>query len=251
MGEVYAAGGYCNNPAPLIHSALAPEYAIHPHCFMALMVKPDIIKLEHWPEFNALRRDHKKEWHESIPQGLTTRINIFAARFDVAIRLKSITFSPELDGDTMQAYLAGSRLLLAYSAAEAYMRAEDLFRKRKPVGVTSWSISRAGLAERIAPLVKLIIEKAYSHGAHDSTTKKNLENFISCGKPDVRPIATALRHVHAHGGLTARSIAGDASFQGAIYVECINELARALLELSDEKFSGLVKEISVNLNSTK
>ena len=65
----------------------------------------------------------------------------------------------------------------------------------------------------------------------------------------MRPVATALRHVHAHGGLTARSILGGSGDQGVDFVDCINELASALLERCDEKFSQMVKEIDPILSA--
>lgn len=76
------------------------------------------------------------------------------------------------------------------------------------------------------PLERLLLEKAVSHGALSTTTKKYLMNFVAGEKADVRPIATALRHVH--GGLSARSITGDGESQGFDFVGCINELAMAL-----------------------
>ena len=203
-----------------------------------------IVQLTHWIAFNSLRSEHQQTWSARMPKGLTTRINIFKARFDIAVRIESIGFVPEFDDTTMQAYLAGTRLLMAYSAGEAYMRAESLFRDRKTATVTSWTISRAHLAKRMLPLAKLILEKADSHGALNHTTKKYLTDFIAGDKSDVRPIATALRHVHAHGGLTARSITGEGGAEGLDFIESINELALALLERSDEKFSQLFKDIA-------
>lgn len=207
------------------------------------------MQLTHWSEFNTIRSGDQQAWAALMPKGLTSRINIFKARFDLAVRMKSMSFSPEYDDATMQAYLAGTRLLMAYSAGEAYMRAESLFRDRKAARITTWSISRASLARRMLPLAKLILERSDSHGALTNATKKYLDDFIAGGKSDVRPIATALRHVHAHGGLTARSITGEGGDQGPDFVECINELAMALLERCDEKFSHLYKDIDSRLNA--
>ena len=96
----------------------------------------------------------------------------------------------------------------------------------------------------MVPLAKLLIDKGDSCGVLNYSTEKCLKDFISGKKSDVRPVATALRHVHAHGGLTARSIAGEAGDQDVDFVDCINELALALLERCDEKFSQLVQEIA-------
>lgn len=206
------------------------------------------MQLTHWSEFNTLRRCHQQAWGAHLPTGLTSRINIFKARFDIAVRMEKIMFEPQFDDNTMQAYLSGTRLLMAYSAGEAYMRAEGLFRDRKDSRITTWSISRVALAKRMLPLARLLLEKADSHGALGTTTKKYLTDFVAGEKADVRPIASALRHVHAHGGLTARSITGDGESQDFDFVECINELAMALLERCDEKFSQLFKEIASILN---
>lgn len=209
----------------------------------------DTVQLSHWNAFNTLRSEYQPEWKARMPEGLTTRINIFKARFDIAVRIESIEFVPEFGDSTMQAYLAGTRLLMAYSAGEAFVRAESLIRDRKASGLTSWSISRAHLAKKILPLARLILERADSHGALNHSTKKYLHDFILGDKSDVRPIATALRHVHAHGGLTARSITGEGVEEGFDFIESINELVLALLERCDEKFSQLFKEIASKLGA--
>lgn len=182
-----------------------------------------------------------------MPRGLTTRINIFKARFDIAARLDSMTFLPEFGDDTTQAYLAGTRLLLAYSAGEAFMRAEDLFKERKPLKITTWSISRSDLARDLRPLVKLVLEKSENHGSLNNSSQKYLVEFCESQKSNVRPVATALRHVHAHGGLTARSLTGAGDQQGNGHVKSVDALALVLLEKCDEKFTGLVKDLSDKL----
>lgn len=184
-----------------------------------------------------------------MPRGLTTRVNVFKARYDIADRLSSMTFAPDFEDDTTTAYLAGTKLLLAYSAAEAYMRAEDLFRGRQPATVTTWSISRSALARDLLPLVKLILERADNHGALKADMKERLTKFVEEKSSDVRPVATALRHVHAHGGLTARSLTGTGDEQGNDYVKAVDALAQALLEKCNEKFSGLVKDLTKKLNA--
>lgn len=206
------------------------------------------MSLSHWDDFNSMRSNQSKLWKQRMPTGLTTRINVFKARYDVAARLDSMVFAPEFEDDTTRAYLAGTKLLLAYSAGEAYMRAEDLFRARKPVTLTSWSISRAGLARSLRPLVRLILEQAENHGSLNASTKGYLVKFSEDNSSDVRPVATALRHVHAHGGLTARTLTGSADNQASGHIYAVEELAQALLERSDEKFSGLVKELEARLH---
>lgn len=207
------------------------------------------MQLSDWEEFNSLRRDRRKHWEERMPKGLTTRINIFKARFDIAARLDSMTFAPEFGDDTTQAYLAGTKLLLAYSAGEAYMRAEDVLKERKPMKITTWSISRAGLARDLRPLVSLVLEKAEIHGSLNKASQKYLVEFCESQKSNVRPVATALRHVHAHGGLTARSLTGTGDQQGEGNVKSVDALAQVLLEKCDEKFSGMVKNLADKLNA--
>ena len=57
------------------------------------------------------------------------------------------------------------------------MRAEDLFKERKSVKITTWSISRAGLARDLLPLVRLILEKADDYGSLNINTQNYLLNF--------------------------------------------------------------------------
>jgi hypothetical protein len=160
------------------------------------------MSLNQWGEFDSLRRNKSQLWKERMQKGLTTRLNIFKARYDIADQLSSMVFEPEFEDGTTNAYLAGTKLLLAYSAAEAFMRAEDLFRVRKPAKVTTWSISRKNLARGLRPLVQLILEQADNHGTLQKATKDTLVKFCESESTDVRPVATALRHVHAHGGLS-------------------------------------------------
>jgi len=89
------------------------------------------MQLTHWSEFKTLRRGHQQAWVAHMPTGLTSRINIFKARFDISVRMDKIIFTPQFDDNTMQAYPSGTRLLMAYSAGEAYMRVKGLFRGRK------------------------------------------------------------------------------------------------------------------------
>lgn len=206
-----------------------------------------MMQLSDWDEFNSLRGIKNEIWEERMPKGLTTRINIFKARFEIAARLDSMTFSPEFGDGTTQAYLAGTKLLLAYSAGEALVRAEDLFRDRKPSSVSSWSISRAGLAKDLLPLAKLILDNADSHGNLNSSTKSFLAKFCVGTKSNVRPVATALRHVHAHGGLTARNITGYGVNHASGHAIAIDALALAMLEKCDERFSLLFKDLSTRL----
>jgi len=205
------------------------------------------MRLSDWDEFNTLRGSQGALWEKTMPKGLTTRINIFKARFEIAARLESITFSPEFGDNTTLAYLAGTKLLLAYSAGEALVRAEDLFRDRKSSSVSSWTISRAGLAKDLLPLAKLILDNCDSHGNLNNSTKKFLAKFCEGGNSNVRPVATALRHVHAHGGLTARSITGSVEKNDSGHAKVIEELALAFLEKCDEKFSLLSKDLAARL----
>jgi hypothetical protein len=206
--------------------------------------------LNDWNAFDSLRSSKKEHWEQHMPTGLTTRINIFKARFDIADRLESMTFAPDFTDGTTQAYLAGTKLLLAYSAGEAYMRAEDLFRGRsKPAKITTWSISRANLARDLRPLVELILEKANHHGTLRKDMKGYLSKFIDGASWNVRPVATALRHVHAHGGLTARSLQGTGDHPGAGYGKAMDDLAQVLLVKCNEKFSGLVGDLTAKLQA--
>ena len=185
---------------------------------------------------------------QKMPKGLTTRLNIFKARFDIASRLQSMTFSPDFTDSTTQAYFAGTRLVLAYSAGEALARAEDKLRNRKPSSITNWSISRAGLAKELRPLVTLILENAEKHGTLNSNTRKYLEQFHEGNKSNIRPVATALRHFHAHGGLTARSITGSDDEKQYDFAPAVDGLAWALLEKCDEKFTKMMGEIRKSIN---
>ena len=68
-----------------------------------------------------------------MPDGLTHLVNLFRARHDLASTLKTIEFEPELNKDTTRAYLAGTRLLLSYSAGEALIKAfTEVQRIKKP-----------------------------------------------------------------------------------------------------------------------
>jgi hypothetical protein len=163
-----------------------------------------------------------------------------------------MTFSPQFEDDTTQAYRAGTKLLLAYSAGEAYMRVENLFNRReKAKKLTTWSVLSPGLARELLPLVKLILDKADTHGSLDKPTKRNLMKFIESGESDVRPVATALRHVHVHGALTGRSLTGASDAEGGNYVRVVDSLAQLLLDKCDEKFSSMVRLMAAQLHANE
>jgi hypothetical protein len=195
-----------------------------------------------WRTFDTLRRDRKALWEECMPRGFTTRVNIFKARFDVAARFVSMKFEPEFSEGTTRMYSAGTRLLLAYSASEALVQSEDVFRGRKGASVTSWSISRVSLANELRPVARLVLDNICLCDNLRGTTIRYLSEFCEGGQSNIRPIATALRHVHAHGGFTARSLAGINSDSTDQHVAAIEALAMALLERCDEKFSRIVRD---------
>lgn len=205
------------------------------------------MELSEWQEFDLIRRENNTQWSARLPKGITTRINIFKARFDLASRLSLLTFMPTYDDDTSGMYLAGTKLLLAYSAAEALLRSEDLFRARKKSYVGAWTLARANLANELRPVAKLILDSSDSHGNLDERMKAKLLKFYDSTKSDVMPLASALRHIHAHGGLTARSLTGALVDTSSNHAAAISSLAQALLEKCDEKFSKLVKEITICL----
>jgi hypothetical protein len=48
------------------------------------------MSLNQWGEFDSLRRNKSQLWKERMQKGLTTRLNIFKARYDIADQLSSI-----------------------------------------------------------------------------------------------------------------------------------------------------------------
>lgn len=216
----------------------------------ALLAQPSSMELSEWHEFDIIRRQNDALWREKLPKGITTRINIFKARFVLASGLSSLTFIPAYDDDTSSMYLAGTKLLLAYSAAEAFLRTEDLFKSRKKSYISAWTLARANLASDLRPIAKLILDSSDSHGNLDERMKAKLLKFYNSRKSDVMPLASALRHIHAHGGLTARSLTGASVDTSSNHAAAINSLAQALLEKCDEKFSSLVRQIAISLNES-
>ena len=109
--------------------------------------------LSSWNSFNELRQD--KKWASIMPDGLTHLVNLFRARHDLASTLKSIEFEPEFSKDTTRAYLAGTRLLLSYSAGEALIKALRRLKGSKSLSVTNWVLKAPELANQLRPLGKL------------------------------------------------------------------------------------------------
>jgi hypothetical protein len=132
--------------------------------------------------------------------------------------------------ELVRGYSVGVRLFLSYSAAEAMGEA---------VGnhVTAWEVHDQSLNAPLRRIAKPLPER------HDVLSKKVRESvaaYVAHEHDNVRVVATALRHLVAHGEFTATG-AGVMTKTGA---DAVKRLADLLLSESESRFAAWYERIA-------
>ena len=132
--------------------------------------------------------------------------------------------------ELVRGYSVGLRLCLSYSAAEAMGEA---------VGnhVTAWEVHDQSLNAPLRRIAKPLPER------HDVLSKKvraSVAAYVTHEHDNVRVVATALRHLVAHGNFTATG-AGLMTKTGA---NAVNRLADLPLSESERRFAAWHESIA-------
>lgn len=158
------------------------------------LTKRDMPTLPGFKRFHDLRRALPSD---ALSQELVANLNRFHSRLKAATRFQGVLITPCSAG-VQRGYTEGVRLLLMYSAAE--LLGETIQPK---VPVDTWLLHDAGLAVRLRPIARASIRA--NKGMHKKL-KEHVETLANGESIDVRPVASALRHMMAHGNFSPGGI---------------------------------------------
>jgi len=155
-------------------------------------------------------------------------LNRFAATYRAARLFHGIHSEPaSVGGEWERGFSALLKVFLAYTAADSLARGLPGHYRENLRG---FEINNETLAKRIREnneLLKLLIDEITSN-----ELILNLNSFVSGQSSDVFYVASAIRHLVAHGTITV----GGAKVRSKEKAEALLKLADAVLECSNRKF---------------
>jgi hypothetical protein len=175
--------------------------------------------LRHFREFNLwLKADNRPD----ISKDTVAKLFVSHARLKVAKRFDGVRMR-RASQNLIRGYTAGMRLLLCYSAAESL--GEAIGEK-----VTTWEITDEPL---LVPLRRLAAPLPDRSDILHKHVREQVANFISHKHDNIRVVATALRHLMAHGHFTPTG-AGAMTKAGS---DAIDKLSKHLIAETERRFA--------------
>jgi len=201
--------------------------------------------LERFARFQELRR----QGHDSRRIGFkvkTGEINIFANRMRLARAFTGINLEGYSD-KSIAGYNAFIQVVLTHSALECFMDVQGLKYKNPKTGRESLQWDK--LTDLMAPhephhVISLFNSKdkdgkfyTFLHSRLDSELLK--KNLVSCREgnlPNISYISASIRHIFAHGHLTANA--------NGINPQCVSTICQStsdfLIKFMDDEFSKVI-----------
>jgi len=173
----------------------------------------DVDKLEGWRLFCAMCREKGNEFCSAQTRN---KLNRFHARYRVAANFETVIIRSYSE-KAQRGYAFGFRLLAAYSAAE-------LLGEATAHTITSWTIYDPDLASALRKNMSRPFQDFEALFSNDGLRRRL--QVVMNGDNDVRPAATALRIMVAHGSFTP-SGAEALTKKGA---EALLQLSNVLLQ---------------------
>ena len=188
-------------------------------------------ELTKWKDFDAHARVPGPEFFGF--KGDVGNVNRFAARYRAARCFRGIEIEGYSDG-VRAGYAALCRVLFVYSALEAYikimgMEPRDLAGPFQNYGATD-VLAKLRVADPGDRFYKFIYDRV------NSTHKKELDSYFKDDPCNVTYLASAIRHIFAHGWLTPSAGGGDATQA----VQVCDMLSECILGFLDSSFSEVV-----------
>lgn len=199
-------------------------------------------------------KDHPPNWHifngsaciaPLSAFGLASTIgdvNRFAARYRVAKCYRGIILESFTQG-TAEGYSALFRVLLTWSAFEFFLKAIGVSQRDFDASLaahdTEGWMNHIRATDAGNNFYKFIYERV------NSTHKGELENYFNADPANVTYLASAIRHLTAHGTLTPNADETDPN----IVIEICNILSDALMFIMDNEFSTRMIEFHKMINS--
>ena len=189
-------------------------------------VVPWMSLLPHFREFTVWV---KAEARPHVATATLKKLFRAKARHTVARRFHGIRIAKGSNA-LIRGYSAGMRLFLSYSAAEAMGEVVESH-------VTSWELYDKSLEP---PLRRIAAPLPARDDVLSKGVRQSVAAFLARDHDNVRVVATALRHLIAHGDFTPTG-AGMMTKVGA---HAIEQLGNHLLAESERRFAAWFKEVA-------
>ncbi len=157
-------------------------------------------------------------------------VNRFGARFRLAKAFRGLNLD-NYSSSTAQGYSSLCRVMFAWSAFEQFMEVTDT--KQSNLGLLLAKYNTPKLQQQIRlldvddRLYKFIYDRV------NQTHKTELDNYFKADPCNVTYLASAIRHIFAHGTLTPNAN----QVEPGVVVEVCDLLSRALIKVMDDEFS--------------
>jgi len=181
--------------------------------------------LRHFRELNLWLKTDKRP---DISKDTVAKLFVSHARLKVAKRFDGVRMR-RASQNLIRGYTAGMRLLLCYSAAESM--GEAIGEK-----VTTWEITDEPL---LVPLRRLAAPLPDRSDILHKHIREQVANFIFHKHDNIRVVATALRHLMAHGHFTPTG-AGAMTNAGS---DAIETLSKHLVAETERRFAEWFNKI--------
>jgi hypothetical protein len=181
-----------------------------------------------WATFDHFAADANPRYFDLFSS--TGDINRFAARYRIARCYQGMALNSVTE-PTASGYSALCRVLLVWSAFEFFLKAigkaqNDLAPILDRYETESW-IAQVRAADENNTIYRFIYERV--NGSH----QRELDNFFDADPCNITYLASAIRHLFAHGALTPNAGGADPN---AMITIC-NILYESLMTVMDTEFS--------------
>ena len=160
-------------------------------------------------------------------------VNRFAARYRAASAFRGVVLDGYSD-TTAAGYGELTRLLFTYSTFEVFL--QICGKSQSTIGP---ELERAGAIGLLKTLRAIDTDSRFYEFLHERVNpahKTELENYMANDPCNVAYLASAVRHIFAHGWLTPNAGGGEA----AIAARICSELSGFLLYFMDQQFTTYV-----------
>ena len=188
--------------------------------------------------YKRLKEVKKKIENEEMIRTL----NRFTYRDRVARTFEGIVVR-DIGERTARGYAAGIKILLAYSAFDEIRQTRDSIPKLRPPKGEYTKIVNANLANKLRDNTELRDLLNIKTAVKNPSLKKDVTQFFENENDDVMCIATGLRNAFAHGVFTAAGAGLTTKRKRKI----IDELANAVLDMTDDIALACVSELEISL----
>jgi hypothetical protein len=185
-----------------------------------------MVVLPHFREFNAWLKTYDRP---GIPSATISKLYRAHARHRVAKRFWDVRIHDASDA-LLRGYSVGIRTFLCYSAAEAMGAAIEKH-------VSKWTIHNESLTPALRRLAEPLRDRT---DVLKGAARSDLTSFVDREHDNVRVVATAFRHLVAHGDFTPTGT-GMMTVAGAT---AVLRLGNLMLTESERQFAAWFKRIS-------